>query len=68
MGLPMDSQRSKLFVDTYGEDIGRDLEPTVVQGSRLINITASCMRVIRLQSALGISLFDQANPIDMESG
>lgn len=51
-----DPDRFKLFVDTYGSEIGRDIEPTETYGSRYTDITASCLRVIRLQRALGTPL------------
>jgi len=50
-------------VDTYGEDIGRDLEPTVSHGTRDINITASCNRVLRLQALLGRPLWSDAGAL-----
>lgn len=58
VGLPDDSLRFSLWVDSYGSSLDRDIEPSVQggadgNGTRLYDIVASCVRVLRLQRVLG---------------
>ena len=51
MGIPWDAQgRSSLWVDTWGQSISRDIEPSVHGGSLNFDIMSSCLRVARLMS------------------
>lgn len=47
MGLPNDTERQELWVDTYGWHIGRDIEPSVQGGDTVMRIMDSCMRVMQ---------------------
>ena len=48
MGLERDtSLTSSAFVDTYGVEFSRDLEPTAEEGSLLYDLMASCLRIYR---------------------
>lgn len=47
MGLEEDPDGSRLFVDTYGAEFGRDLEPTVDRGDADYQLLSSCVRVFR---------------------
>jgi hypothetical protein len=62
-GLPYatDPDRFKIFVDTFGTGISRDLEPSVAHGTQLLDIVASCVRVMRLQRLLNTSLADPSD-------
>ena len=42
MGLPDDAQRNEVWVDTYGSEFSRDMEPTV-EGSRIWEVASSCV-------------------------
>lgn len=46
-GLPHDTQRSSVWVDTYGSEFSRDIEPTVEGGDLVFNITASCIALYK---------------------
>lgn len=59
MGIPWDvdfassnttgyTDRSALWVDTYGSSISRDIEPSVTHGTQLFDIMTSCLRVVTL--------------------
>ena len=43
MGLPDDAQRNEVWVDTYGSEFSRDMEPTVEGGSRIWEVASSCV-------------------------
>ena len=43
MGLPNDDQKDNVWVDTYGCEFSRDIEPTVEGGSQVWNVAASCV-------------------------
>ena len=43
MGLPKDPQRRNVWVDTYGCEFSRDIEPTVEGGGRVWDVAASCV-------------------------
>jgi hypothetical protein len=47
MGLPTDSQRSVVWVDTYAAEFSRDVEPTVEGGDRVWLVTGSCVRMYK---------------------
>lgn len=47
MGLPDDSQRFHVWVDTYGVEFSRDIEPTVEGGNRVWEVAASCVRMYK---------------------
>lgn len=49
-----DPNRYVLFEDGYGSQRSRTIEPTVEDGGRFYELFASCVRVYRLQAALGI--------------
>lgn len=42
-GLPNDPQRTSLWVDTYGCEFSRDVEPSVECGDAVWNMTLSCV-------------------------
>lgn len=44
MGLERDSNGSNLFVDTYGMEFGRDIEPTEEYGSKYYDLTRACAK------------------------
>jgi len=51
MGIPWDAAgRKSLWVDTWGQSISRDIEPSVHGGSLNFDIMSSCLRVVRLLS------------------
>ena len=51
MGIPWDAAgRGSLWVDTWGQSISRDIEPSVHGGSVNFDIMASCLRVVRLMA------------------
>ncbi|KAA0162051.1 hypothetical protein FNF31_03462 [Cafeteria roenbergensis] len=57
VGLPGDSMRFSLWVDSYGSSLDRDIEPSVQggadrNGTRMYDLVASCLRVMRLQRLL----------------
>ena len=43
MGLPTDPQRTSVWVDTYGSEFSRDVEPTVEGGSRVFEVLKACL-------------------------
>lgn len=47
MGLPNDPQRDNVWVDTYGAEYSRDIEPTVEGGSRVWDVAASCVQAYK---------------------
>jgi hypothetical protein len=51
---PDDPDRFVLFEDGYGAQRSRTIEPSVEDGGRFFETFASCVRVYRLQAALGI--------------
>ena len=46
-GLPADPQRDAVWVDTYGAEMSRDVEPSVEGGNRTWTTTASCVRLYK---------------------
>jgi len=46
-GLPADPQRLAVWVDTYGADFSRDIEPSVEGGNRTWAVAASCVRLYK---------------------
>ncbi len=53
VGLERDPDGRSLFVDTFGVELGRDIEPTVEQGSFYYDLAASCVRVFRANAKTG---------------
>jgi hypothetical protein len=51
---PDDADRYVLFEDGYGVQRSRSIEPSVEDGGRFYAVFASCVRVYRVQAALGI--------------
>ena len=49
-----DPDRFVLFEDGYGAQRSRSIEPSVEDGGRIYETFASCVRVYRLQAALGL--------------
>lgn len=47
MGLEDDPNGDRLFVDGWGEEFSRDIEPTTLGGDALYQLTRSCIRVYR---------------------
>ena len=47
MGLPYDSQRARVWVDTYGAEFSRDLEPSDEGGERVWTVAQSCIALYR---------------------
>lgn len=47
MGLPNDSQRAAVWVDTYAAEFSRDIEPTVEGGNRTWVVAASCVTMYK---------------------
>ncbi len=47
MGLPTDSQRTSVWVDTYAVEFSRDLEPTVEGGTRIWEVASSCVQLYK---------------------
>lgn len=47
VGLERDPEGQKLFVDTFGAEFGRDIEPTEEYGSAYYDLLRSCTRVFR---------------------
>jgi hypothetical protein len=58
MGLEDDPSGRALFVDTYGAELGRDIEPTVEYGTREYDLTKSCVRVFRKNAKTGATTCD----------
>ena len=53
VGLERDPEGQKLFVDTFGAEYGRDIEPTVEYGDAYYQLLRSCVRVYRKNVAAG---------------
>jgi hypothetical protein len=47
MGLPFDAMHNSQWVDTYGSEFSRDIEPTEEYGDYYYNLMASCIRAYR---------------------
>ena len=47
MGLPNDPQKNNVWVDTYGAEFSRDIEPTVEGGSKVWDVTVSCIEMYK---------------------
>jgi hypothetical protein len=47
MGLPKDSQRFNVWVDTYGTEFSRDIEPTIEGGDRVYQMMKSCVGMFK---------------------
>lgn len=47
MGLPNDPQRLSVWVDSYGSEFSRDIEPNVEAGSRIWDVTSSCVQLYK---------------------
>ena len=47
MGLPYDSQRAAVWVDTYAAEFSRDIEPSVEGGDAVWRVAASCVRLYK---------------------
>lgn len=48
-----DPEGRNLFVDTFGAEFGRDIEPTVEYGSEVYDLMTSCARVFHRNAATG---------------
>ena len=48
MGLPNDPQRGNVWVDTYGVEFSRDIEPSVEGGSVIFNVAKDCIQMYKL--------------------
>lgn len=46
-GLPHDSQRTQVWVDTYASEHSRDIEPTVEGGNATWVVASSCVRMYK---------------------
>lgn len=53
MGLERDPDGRNLFVDAYGYEFSRDIEPTAEHGTASYDLLASCSRVFRRNAATG---------------
>jgi hypothetical protein len=53
VGLERDPGGARLFVDTFGSELARDIEPTVQNGTADYDLLASCARVFRANAASG---------------
>lgn len=51
VGLPWDPERVHLWVDSFGDSMSRDIEPSTLDGSRIFDIMTSCLRVARIAAA-----------------
>ena len=47
MGLPNDPQRDNVWVDTYGVEYSRDIEPSVEGGSMIYNVAKDCIHMYK---------------------
>ncbi|HEX7602834.1 MAG TPA: hypothetical protein VF316_14560 [Polyangiaceae bacterium] len=61
VGLERDPEGQKLFVDTFGAELGRDLEPTEEYGTSYYDLLSSCTRVFRANVAAKTSGCNDAN-------
>ena len=50
MGLPNDPQRNNVWVDTYAAEFSRDIEPTIEGGSKVWDVTVSCIQLYKQSS------------------
>jgi hypothetical protein len=55
VGLPWDAQRTDLWVDSFGDSMSRDIEPSVADGSSIFDIMESCLRVARIAAGAEIA-------------
>ncbi len=55
VGLERDPEGQKLFVDTFGAEYGRDIEPTAEYGTAYYDLLRSCVRVYRKNAAGGVT-------------
>jgi len=53
VGLEEDPTGSRLFVDTFGAEYGRDIEPTEEYGSTQYDLMRSCVRVFKNNAKTG---------------
>ncbi|MBI2395763.1 MAG: hypothetical protein HYV09_39730 [Deltaproteobacteria bacterium] len=53
VGLEEDPTGSRLFVDTFGAELGRDIEPTEEYGDAYYELTRSCVRVFKANAKTG---------------
>ena len=58
MGLEDDPSGRVLFVDTFGVELGRDIEPTVEYGTREYDLVKSCVRMFRKNAKTGATTCD----------
>ena len=55
MGLQGDADGGALFVDSFGDALSRDLEPSAREnGGALYDLLTSCMRVVRLMQGMAV--------------
>eukprot|EP01065_Artemidia_motanka_P027622 TRINITY_DN32827_c0_g1_i1.p1 TRINITY_DN32827_c0_g1~~TRINITY_DN32827_c0_g1_i1.p1 ORF type:complete len:593 (+),score=189.86 TRINITY_DN32827_c0_g1_i1:65-1780(+) len=47
MGLPDDAGRTSVWVDTYGSEFSRDVEPTSEGGSRVWEVVSDCIQLYK---------------------
>lgn len=47
MGLPHDSQRASVWVDTYASEFSRDIEPSVEAGDAVWRVAVSCINMYK---------------------
>ena len=47
MGLPNDSQRASVWVDTYAAEFSRDIEPSVEGGDTTWRVASACVRLYK---------------------
>lgn len=47
MGLPNDPQKDNIWVDTYGTEYSRDIEPSVEGGDLMYRMTTSCVKMYK---------------------
>ena len=47
MGLPNDAQRGNVWVDTYGVEFSRDIEPSVEGGSVVWDVAKDCVQMYK---------------------
>ncbi|EDQ91439.1 uncharacterized protein MONBRDRAFT_36118 [Monosiga brevicollis MX1] len=47
MGLPNDSQRDVVWVDTYASEFSRDMEPTVEGGDTVYRVASACVALYK---------------------
>lgn len=51
VGMENDPRGRELFVDTFGAEFGRDIEPTEEYGNAYYDLTKSCVRVFKKASS-----------------